>query len=471
MFRSQLIRLLVTLSPKEIKNFNKFLNSPIFNIHQDTIRLFEVLEKAYPDFSAIESETLFEKLFPGQPYKDEVLRTLRKYLLGRLKDFLAYQNWQQQPQNVSLSLLEDLSKRESEDDFVKEFKKSQTSLNRTPIQDSDHFLIEFHLKKRWIDYETTSIKRQNFPDLESLVTALDHFYLAEKLQFLASDLSTQRIFKRPPSKFILSQEILNHVLANLQSFPMIIQVYGLACQFMTEEENGEETFMKFRGLLSNHTRAFSNEDLSNLYIYAINFANQGYLHGKENYLQLMFELYNEMLELDLLFEGKTFSLNNYKNLTTLGLRLKKLDWVEDFIETYKVYLDEENWEAVYNYNLAHLYIYQGKYSEALRLLQEVSFLDSFYQLSTKMLQLKIYFEQKDVEMFFTLSKTFETHVKRQKEITEHRKTAFINFIKTAKAIFRIKIGEKDNREKTYELIQQSIPLIEKEWIKEQYQSL
>ena len=87
MFRSQLIRLLITLSPKELKQFKKYLLSPIFNSHQDTIRLFEILENAYPDFETLESEDIFEKLFPGQSYKDEALRTLRKYFIEPVKRF------------------------------------------------------------------------------------------------------------------------------------------------------------------------------------------------------------------------------------------------------------------------------------------------------------------------------------------------------------------------------------------------
>lgn len=469
MFRSQLVRLMLTLTPKELKAFRKYICSPFFNTHKDTIRLFECLEEAYPTFEPdqIEAERIYQQLFPDEPYKDAVLRTLRKYLLNHLKNFITYQVWQEDPHSPSLFLLEALSQRNREEDYVKEFNKSQKDLKAVKQKDSSSFFQRYYLDKVWITHELMFKKRKQLPDIKAAAISLDYFYVNEKLQLYASALGSSNFRTSEESHFFFKDEILAYIREHLEDFPLLIQANYLSVSFLDGQDNAADCFVSLRKLLTEHSSALSTQDLSNFYIYAINFANRQYLHGKEHFLKEMFELYKEMLELDLLFEGKTFPAHNYKNLTTLGLRLGELSWTEQFLETYHHKLRKEDQEASYNYNLAHLRLYQRRYSDALKLLQTVAFLDAFYQMGAKLLQLKIYYEMEEVEMFFTLNKTFQTHISRQKNIPQTRRQAYLNFTRLARDLFRVKIGEKNNLEEVREKIQNLVPLIEKEWLQVQ----
>lgn len=465
MRNSQFVRLLLTLSSTELKQFHRYLQSPYFNSHEDTLRLFERIVDKLPEYEStqFESEAFFAALFPGQAYKDDILRTLRKYLLQHLKQFLTLQHWEKDHHAQNRYLLDALSRPDREADFTKQLKKSQLDLEKEPYEDAASFLYHFALERIRIDFEFKHGKRKVPPSMERLGIFLDYHYLAEQLQFIASARANQKIVEMQVEAVPLQAAILTYVEEQLETLPPVIQLYFLACQFL-EKDHAEPAFSAFRKSLQNHASRLYPSDLVNLYSYGIKYANQRYLRGAVSYLAIMFELYNQMLQQELLFEGKNFSLNNFKNLCTLGLRLRKLEWTEHFIESYKEYLREEHWESVYHYNLAHLRIYQKKYREAIRLLQSVVYLDTFYQLGTKMLQLKIFFETDDVEGFFTLSKTFETHIKRQKEVPEHRKKAFLHFIRVARALFRIRIGERENLVEIPVWIEQFVPLIEKEWL-------
>ncbi|MEM7370550.1 MAG: hypothetical protein AAF587_18205 [Bacteroidota bacterium] len=464
---------MLTLTPKELKRFHKYLTSPFFNTHKDTIRLFEVLAAAYPDFppEKIEAQTIFYQLFPDTPYKDEVLRTLRKYLLNHLKNFITYLAWQEDTHSPNLFLLEALSNRGREEDFVKEFNKSKKKLKTIKQLDSSSFFQQYYLDKVWITHELMFRKRKQLPDMKSPSVSLDHFYLNEKLQLYASALGSSNVLATELSHFFFKEEILAIVQENLDRFPLLIQANYLAVTFLENEQTSADNFGRFRQILSEHTDAFSIQDLGNLYIYAINFANRQYLHGKKAFLSQMFELYKEMLDLDLLFDGKSFPAMNYKNLTTLGLRLGELTWTEQFLESYKDKLKEESRQDSYHYNLAHLRLYQQQYSEALKLLQTVSFLDAFYQMDAKLLQLKIYYEMGEVEMFFTLNKTFQTHISRQKNIPQARRQAYLNFARLTKSLFRIRIDEKSNLKEVVAKVETMVPLIEKEWLKIEMEKL
>ena len=333
------------------------------------------------------------------------------------------------------------------------------------------FCLNTSLAIRWLTYETTQGKRKQAPNLQPLVASLEHFYMAEKLQLLSSELGNQQIMKAEPSHFLSQGRNPRSCQgATLITLPLLIQAYYLACNdFAGSGDCRAQIHVQLRAILSEQCGRFSslkNCSIStampcDLPIRNISLEKEGYLHWQ--CLSCIMKCWN----LGLLLEGELLPVNHYKNLTTLGLRLEDLEWAEAISSrTYKSSLleEEDEAEAVYHYNLAHLRIYQKRYGEALQLLQTVIFLDPFYQLGTKMLQLKIFYEQQEIELFFSLAKTFHTHITRQKNIPASRQKAFLNFIKLTKSIFRIKIGEKSDQASLKEQIEQTIPLIEKEWI-------
>ena len=70
MKNSQIIKLLRTFDPKEIRRFSEFISSPYFNKNKNVIKLYEVIRKAYPDFEQekFTKENVFSKIFPGKKY-------------------------------------------------------------------------------------------------------------------------------------------------------------------------------------------------------------------------------------------------------------------------------------------------------------------------------------------------------------------------------------------------------------------
>ena len=127
---------------------------------------------------------------------------------------------------------------------------------------------------------------------------------------------------------------------------------------------------------------------------------------------------------------------DYKNIVTIALRMKELSWAKKFIEEYKPWLRKEERENAYTYNLAHWHFHNRDYSKTLSLFQRVEFTDIYYQLDTRSIVLKTYFEQDDAEAFFYQASAFRTYIRRNKLVSDYQRVSYRNFIKFTGQLLR-----------------------------------
>ncbi|MEO1218595.1 MAG: hypothetical protein AAFY45_34005, partial [Bacteroidota bacterium] len=437
MQQTQLIQLLSKLTDAEMRSFDKFVRSPYFNSHQDTIRLFEILKPLHPEFpdEKIDKGFIFRQLFPDQEYKDDILRTLRKYLLRQLSYFLAVQRFQEDELMVQNYMLQVLGEKDVHTYFKKQVRHAENQIKKYPDKDEKFFLKQFWIERAWLEYQHIYEKRGKIPSLSKSHKLLDQYFLSAKLELMASELNNQVVREGKVTDSLFSDDIIEHLDQCYEIYPALIKGYYFCVKMLLSPIQSVHYYTSIRTLLKEQGGEFSFKDLQTLYIILISFTNQQYREGKRKYLNEMFEIYKEMLDKELLFEGKIFPVHNYKNIVTLGLRTGNYDWTENFIHKYRKFIADDYQDGIFKYNLAHLYFYQEKYGEALFLMQDVEFLDVFYQLGYKMLQLKIYYEQLEVESFIALAKTYQTHIRRQTGIPDARKEAYYNFVAILRKIF------------------------------------
>ena len=78
--------LFLSLKPKEIVRFGKFLNSPYFNRREDVLKLYAVLKsQSKKDTWDLEREKLWHLLFPDQKYERVALNYLLNFFAERLE--------------------------------------------------------------------------------------------------------------------------------------------------------------------------------------------------------------------------------------------------------------------------------------------------------------------------------------------------------------------------------------------------
>ena len=83
-----------------------------------------------------------------------------------------------------------------------------------------------------------------------------------------------------------------------------------------------------------------------------------------------------------------------------------------------------------------LYYYSKSYKFVLKYLQEVEFTDLYYQLDSKSILLKVYFETDEQEALLHHIAAFKVFLSRNKNISSYQLTIYKNFIRYSLKIFR-----------------------------------
>ena len=451
------------MEAREWQDFLSFARSGVFSAHLDTLRFLEELVVHFPHFyrKDIPDEGLFAKLYPGQPYRDEQMRTLRKYALDLLMDFWAWRAWQADPLQPGLSRLRAARTRRLWKMYASESKKLAGRFQRYPYRDTGWYLARWQMEETTLEVKVTTESRTQPVSLAPAQEALEHFFLINSLGLACSGINQQELLGVSFQLSDLMKTAISYCRAHQDTLEPAIAIYFHLYGLLATEQH-KQHFIRLKLLLRASMDILPPSDLGNIYNQAINYCNRQHRAGEPEYEREMFFLYREMLDLGLLREGSMLSANHFKNLVTLGLRLGELEWTEDFIETYQSQLEGQYQVAAYTYNKAHLLFYKDEFGKALRIMQEVEYLDPFYRISAQMLQLKIYFEQQNIEAFLSLVDAFRTFLRRR-DWPRHRKRSYLNFALLIRALLMVRISSSDSTA-LREQIRSTNPLIEREWL-------
>ena len=257
-----------------------------------------------------------------------------------------------------------------------------------------------------------------------------------------------------------------------------ILIYYQAFLTLTDSSN-ESHYMKLKELLSENIHVFSKSEAKQMYDYAQNYCIKKINSGNTNYSIELFNLYKLLLEKKVIFEGKYITPSSYKNIVSLGLRLKEFHWTKKFIEDYKEKIAFEFRNNAYIYNLASFYYSTEEYGKALKLIQKVEFTDIFYHLGSKSMLLKIFYELDETEPFYSLVDTFIMYLKRNKLISDYQFEVHHNLIKFSKKTFDLKLrltqNKKSVNKKALEILKEKINSTPKitnlQWLNEKVEGL
>ena len=472
MENTKLIQVLQSLSPLEMKRFDKFVHSPYFNSHEDTIALFEVLKAYYPDFDhpGLDHQEIFTQLYPAKRFQANQIYTLNKYLLNLLLDFLA----QEEIENESflsrdLALKRALYKKQLHKFLPRLIEKSEEKLESHPYRNANFFRESYRLEELKTEYVVNLKNRSVETSYKTAMEQLDAYYLVQKLSYVFALLNRQRVLANEEDIQLLEEIVSFCEKKDLSDWP-VVEIY-FQTVMMLKSPNGSNYFNKLRKNLPQKSHWFEKEELTALYTSLINFCTQRYKRGNMAFLRYMFDLYKEMLELDILFTVPHVASLFYKNVVTLGLKLKEGEWTEQFIKTYKDRIDPQYRKGVFNYNMANLHFFKGEYSKCLKFLQRVEIIDPFIKLNYDMLLMKTYYECGEIEALYSLCASFSAYIRRNNALSANNKQAYLNMAKYMRRLAKVKFVNKHRLPALRESFYEVSLLVERDWIAEKIEEL
>jgi hypothetical protein len=464
MLKSALFQVLESLSQKEMRELGRFIRSPYINRRNEVSRLYDFIAKNISiSEDTLRKEKIWKYVFPGKEYDDKEMRYAMSFLLKATRQFLIYQELNNDKVQSQVLLCRSLRHRGLGKFFEKEIEKTIKWQENQPYRNTRFHYNNYLIQLEQGEYQSQKTRRGDLP-LQKLSDELTYFYIADFLRQTCTILTHQTVSIRSYDLNLLN-EVLSHVETNDYSFAPAIRIYYCGYKALSDLNN-EDHFKELKTLITKHWSNFPPNESREIYLMAINYCIKRLNKGDREYVREGFDLYRSGLQNDVFLEDKYLSSFTYKNISRLGLYLGEFDWVEKFLNHYKKLLYPQTRENTYLYNLAFFYFQKPDYDNAMELLQKVDFDDVLNNLDARRMLLRIYYELGEYDPLDSLLDSFKTYISRQKDIGYH-KDNYLNLIRFVKKMIRSDLSNSSVKIKLIEEINITPAFPEQNWLLKQ----
>jgi hypothetical protein len=460
MENTPLVQYVFSLNEADINQFRLWLQSPFFNNRIELVKLLDWIT-AKITINSFTKEAAFDHVFPNEPYDDQRLRHLMSYLLQQLRQFLIWQTLQQHDIQQQVLLLENLQQRGLKKAFEKQLKKTETILAKQPLRNQQIHFYEYQIQVEQYEFLKSQSREAKMP-LKEISETFTTFSIANLLKWHCSILTHKSVTQEQYDTTFLEQ-VLQYLERGFYENIPAIQIYYQTYQALT---TGSETnYKKLKILILQHFKAFPIKEIRDIILLAINFCIRKLNGGEANYLKEVFDWYKTGLYENIFIINGELSRFTYNNITLAGLKLKEYDWIKDFMENYKNYIDEPYRHDTYYFNLALWHQFQNQYEAVQELLQKVAFKDVLHALHAKRILLKIYYETNAEKALDSLLDSIKIYLYRHKKLGYH-KDNYLKLVRYTQKLIRLNPHDKAAKIALREAIENEKSLLEKAWFLE-----
>lgn len=464
MHKSKLFEQLNALDPADFKKFGEIVHSPFFNKNKKLKDLFEYISRYYPelDHPDLNKQAAYPIVFPNEPFDDRKLRAMMSMLSKLVEELLVQQQLDKKQPMRGRLLLDGYFDIGLEKHYKAKLKQSYQSIDQLAYRDVEYYFNQYQLEERHYNYAVSKKDRTIGQSLTKLINDLDVYYIANRLKFSCEELNRKSIMGEEYDLQFL-EVLLDFVEGSEILEVPVVNIYYEILQTFLEPDN-ERHFERLLKLLEQHVHEFPQSENKVMYGYAMNYCIKKINTGQSEYLEQIFKLYKLLLEFDIIYEGQYISQWDYKNIVTVGLRLNEIDWTEWFIHEYQPKLSQDVRENAFKYNLANLNYFKGDFKETMLLLREVEFTDMSYELSSKTMLLKSYYELGEYAALFPHADSFKLFLRRNKKISDYQKTIYKNLIRYIVKLSKLKSSFRNIPPRLIKEITESTQIADKTWL-------
>lgn len=467
MYKSKLIRLYKTLSDAEIRQFKKWINSPIHNKHKDVQRLFAYLFSRQ-GISAVttDRERVFQYLYPKEEMNMARLRHVMSFATDVLEEFIRYIEQVSDFKNQEILLLRGLRKRGLKKDAEKQEQQVLAMLEKEIVKNEDYYSIKYQLELELFKLQMMG----NQPVRNNLQEAMNNssfVFVLSMLRYACNSVTHQNLFKTKYQVPFL-ETILAAIEQGNYATNSSIQLY-YACYMALTEPEVDSHYERLKKYMIGYPDILPADEFREVYGIAINYCIKRLNKGNSYYIEEAFNLYMNGIDNKVLLENGYLSHFAYKNIVALGLHLEKFDEIETFIPKGEHLLDPKHRESYVHYNTANFYFATQDYNKAIKLLISMEYDDLFMTIGAKLLLLKIYVIEGNYDLLESFLHSFAQFVRRKSALSSSHKQSFLNTIRLTQKM--VHAFTKKQKEALLEEVKATNPLPEKRWLLEQLEKL
>lgn len=471
MFQAKPVLILKTLQSSELRRFADFLQSPALNKNQKVSEVLDVLRRFHPEYTHpdLERNALFKLLFPDETYDEKKLRYALTDLAKSLEEFLIQEQFRSDSFHRQQLLLHAYKDRGLDKYYHSTFKNLKRSLDAQDLRDVRYHHRAFKLEEEFFQFSSSRKSHQANTNLQQVVDNLDIYFLANKLKYSCEIINNKSVVNVDYELFLL-EPIQSYLMdRDLSRFPSIAIYHQILLTLTNPDEKKHYTTLL--NLLQEHRNCFEEAEIFDMYVYAKNYCIIKINKGDTSYNRELFEFYKIILSNRIIFRDGQLTQWDYKNIVTLGLRLRQYDWTERFMEEYKSALAAPYRENVWSFNMANLMFHKEDYDQTLALLQEVEFTDVYYHLDSKTLLLKTYYALEEWDSLQSLIDSLKVYLKRNKLVPQYQRTVYGNLFLYSNRLIRYRRGRKLDLDQLAKDIEETREIANINWLRDAVEAL
>ncbi len=462
MHQHKLLQILSKMPIPEVKRFKKHFKQeyPNRDVEQG---ILSQLVKYHPNFGQDkkEQETQFQKIFP--PNFDGKRRSKE---LGKLSDhlesYLLLQKLKESEYEKGFLLLDIYKGYGLEDLFLGKLKDLNKSLAEEKSRDHWYWAKKTALEHK--DYFSSYANPYNIgaAPIYKALESLDQYHAASILIYACE------IYNR---KNILSEELQTLpdlapiIEAAIASDSFYHQSYALLLQLSMHGK--EEVYFSVKKKVLDNLDKFPSNDQHDLINGILNYIAKKVREGDQKFLEEHFQLLPTCISQEIFITDGNFNPLQFINIVDTASKLKKYQWVEDFIAEWQSFLKPELKEDVLGIARCIELFARKKYKPVDQFLYTFRTKVLMLEFQARCLAIQTNFELEEFTLVEKQLDSFKAFIHRREEFQPTRKESVLNFIRFVRQLMKA----EPNKTKLLKDLNTPKPILQKIWLQEKVQAL
>jgi hypothetical protein len=484
MLKHELLEVLKTFSEHEKKRFGKFLNSAYFNKSPKIVRLFNILRKYHPDYNnkKITKLYIYKKLAYNKPFNDSTIRNLLYDLQIIAETYLKILNMERNAVESNVFQREEFWNRELKMLYSINLENSELFLSGRNYTDSTNIMDRFKLNsdKFYFDLAYNNLDYSNFSrsadSFRKAIVNLINYFIVEFLKHNETLYSTARAFDAKAKaqytseflKVINVDKLTNYIRKNSPNNGFVADTYLKLLKAFMKMSN-DRLYADLAAAVVKNSKKLSISENKYLYGRLIDYCKLKITTGRNSakYENELFKLYDTIIKNSFFpgdFKGN-IRINTYRDIFATAMKLKKLQWLEKFVSSFRNKLHSDYRKEVTAYSQAIINFEKGKFKEADSNLAGIKMDGFIFEVEARGLQIMITQHLGKVDAMHYMIDRYKDYLFHHRKMTRDERAEHDNFVKIMQRLVHFQKGDERINIKT---VQQNVSktknLLNKEWI-------
>ena len=470
------IRILKTLTTKELNGFREFIECAYFNKNDKLVKFYDYILKFKPDFESrnFTKEKLFKFTFGKEEFDYAKLKHYFNYAFELLEDYIIYNQTIKNEKERDFTLLRFYRERKLNNYFINLTTKISTEHSNIRYKEPEHFKYENRLSNELeIFYYQNEFKEDKIVSAQyrDLFSMRDNFFL-ELFYRLSTLLEQRRGFRYElEKKFPYLQGLLDYIENNSDEVDRsLLLVYKV---FMLDYKPEEKTYYALKEIAVKEYKDIPAEIRKHIFESLVDVGYKIVISGNSEFYKELFEYYSFFVDkYNEVFGDSYLDHSRYFYITTPALHLKKFEWAKNFIDNFKEKLPPVQEDYMYLYTLANYYFSTKEFTHALEVLAKIKDNKNQHALIANKLKMQILYELRDFETLIYIIDSYRHFLKNYCKIfIETNPKINLNFVKYLKRLVDIQSGKKINPDELKFEIEREKIITSRNWLLEKTNEL